>query len=171
MALTIETGLGVVGATSYVTAVEARAYAVARASTLPANDVDTEALLIKSMDYIESFRDKFKGAKTYGTDGTGPYLQWPRTDVWIDGVEVATTAIPPELKALQCQLAIEYQTVDPMGTTSGQVIKREKMDVLETEYATNPRGPTERTPRPYMPKVDALLKPLVRTFGLTVTRV
>jgi hypothetical protein len=170
VALTIEDGTGILSATSYVTLAEARTFASARGASLPVTDPDLEVLLIKSMDFIEAYRDSFKGSKTYGTDGAGPYLQWPRTYVVIDGVELSTTAIPEELKKLQCQLAIELMTNDPMGTQSGQVIKRERVDVMETEYAVNTRGSTDRIPRPYMPKVEALLRPLVRTTGLTVSR-
>jgi hypothetical protein len=170
MALTIETGLGVIGATSYVTLVEARAFATSRGITLPAADADLEVLLTKSMDYLEGLRYRFKGSRTFGLDGTGPYLQWPRTGVNIDGVDIATTTIPKELKSVQCQLAIEFMTLDVMATQSGQVVRRERVDVIETEYAVGTRSTTERIPRPFMPRVDALLRPLVNNVGLTVSR-
>lgn len=163
MALVIEDGTGVAGATSYVTLIEARAYATARGLIFPAVDSDLEALLVKAMDYLETLRAEFKGTKVFGFG----YRQWPREGVVIDGLELAATAIPEELKNGQIQLAVEFQTVDPMATTFGQVVKREKVDVIETEYAVNYKeGPAPTR----MPRVQAILAPLLKATFLEVVR-
>ncbi len=165
MALVIENGTGVAGATSYVTLVEARAYATARGVTLP-SDADTTILVTKALDYLESLRDSYKGTKEYGAG----YLQWPRTDVEIDGFAVGIDAIPAELKNAQCQLAMEfYASVDPLATTSSAAIKSEKVGPLETVYALS----DGERPGVVMPKVDALLAPLLKEvgFGLSTLRV
>jgi hypothetical protein len=174
MALTVETGAGVLNANSYVTLAEARAYASARGVTLTAVDADLEKILVKATDYLESFRDKYKGYKLLGFG----YLQWPRSGVVIDGFNLAQTALPVELKNAQAQLAIEISNaVDPLPTfttgTGTSAIKREKVGDLEVEYAVTP---DDTQTAPIISKVDALLLPLL-SFGtsgsgcIPVTRV
>lgn len=163
MALTVEDGTGVDGANSYVTLVEVRAYASARGLTIPAVDADLEKLVVKSTDYLEAQRRRYVGLRVNGQG----YLQWPRmqddgSGVVIDGCELTTTEVPSELKLAQCQLVAELVDVDPLGTVSGAAIRREKIDVLETEYAVSDGN---RAPAPFMPKVEALLAPLFKASG------
>jgi len=157
MALVIENGSLVAGATSYASVSEARAYAAARASTLPAEDSAVEAALIVAMDYIESFRDDFQGMKV---DPLEQPLQWPRAGVRIDGAALPCTSIPKELKAAQCQLAIESAGgLDLMPTGDGRDKIREKLDVIETEWAPGSGG----SDQPFLSKVRALMVPLFRS--------
>jgi hypothetical protein len=158
MALIIENGSLVENATSFVTVDAARAFAEARAATLPAADGDVETLLIQAMDLLEGLRDSFKGSKV---DPATQALQWPRQDVVIDGWEVPTDHIPKELIAAQCQLAIEANLTDLAPTGDGRDVIREKVDVLETEYAPGSGGVAQ----PYFPKVQALLAPLLKSAG------
>lgn len=161
MALTVEDGTGVENANSYVDLTYARAYAAQRTLALPADDVACEALLIKAMDFIESeARGPYKGSQTYpGVDN----LKWPREGVVINDAELAPNKIPATLKKAVAQLAIEIQAVDPIPTLSGQVVKREKVDVLETEYAIDYKAGQKP---PVMTKVDLLLAPLLRRTGV-----
>lgn len=161
MALTVEDGSGIEGANSYVSLAEARAYATSRGLTLPADDAQAEALVIKAMDFIESeARGPYKGIPTYpGVDN----LKWPREGVVINDAELAPNKIPATLKKAVAQLAIEIQAVDPIPTLSGQVVKREKVDVLETEYAIDYKAGQKP---PVMTKVDLLLAPLLRRTGV-----
>lgn len=166
MPLVIENGSLVAGANSYVSVAEARAYAAARASTFPADDTEAEAALIVAMDYLEGFRDQFKGKKV---DPATQALQWPRTGVQIDGWDVPADHIPKELKAAQMQLAVESAAgTDLMPTGDGREVIREKVDVLETEYAPGAGG----APQPVLAKVRALLAPLLSAGfgGIKVTR-
>jgi hypothetical protein len=158
MALVIEDGSGVAGATSYVTLTEARAYAAARGLTLPSGDPALEQLLTKGTDYLEGLRGRFKGNKANGSG----YLQWPRTNadgtgIDVDGYTVDPTTIPSELKLAQCQLAVELQTQDPTPTTSGPAVRQETIGPITTVYAV---GDNAGNPLPVMPKVEALLAPL-----------
>lgn len=171
MALTIEDGTGVVGATSYVTLAEAKSYASARGlvflgpdGVATATDPQLEVLLVKAVDYLESRRARYKGAKVGGSG----YLQWPRinadgTAVVIDGTALAVPpavgSIPVELKAAQCQLAFEIATVDPLPTTTGPAIRQETLDVISTTYAVSDNAGQVL---PVLPKVEALLKPLYK---------
>lgn len=167
MSLVIENGSLVAGANSYVSVAEARAYAEARASTFPAGNAEAEAALIVANDYLESLRAEFKGSKV---DPATQSLQWPRQGVQIDGWNVPVDHIPKELKAAQCQLAIEAAAgTDLMPTGDGREVIREKVDVLETEYAPGAGG----SPQPYLAKARALLAPLLSAGGfggIKVTR-
>lgn len=164
MALVIENGSLVAGATSYVSVAEARAYAAARASTFPADDTEgnaaAEVALIVAMDYLESLRADFKGRKV---NPATQALQWPRQGVEIDGWDVSISTIPNELKFAQIQLATEAANgTDLMPTGDGREVIREKVDVLETEYRPGAGG----APQPVLVKVQALLAPLLAaSFG------
>lgn len=167
MALTVEDGTGVENANSYVDLAYARAYATQRTLALPADDAACEALLIKAMDFIESeARGPYKGDQTYpGVDN----LKWPRTGVYIEDVALDPAKIPATLKKAQCQLAVELQTLDALPTLAGQIVKREKVDVIETEYAIDYKAGQKP---PVMTKVDLLLAPLLKKTGaLRVVRI
>ena len=162
MALVIETGVGSSSSTSYVTVAEARAYALARGVTLSSTDSVVEVQILKAMDFLQALTQSYQGCKTW-PPALGQYdheqaLAWPRTGVVIDGYSLNSDKIPQTLKDAQCQLVIEiFNGVDIMPTGTGAAIKREKVDVLETEYAnayTNASSPT-------LTKVYALLKPIM----------
>lgn len=170
MALIIENGSLVVGATSFVSVAEVRAYAAARASTVPAmggpGDAQIEAACIVAIDFLESLRDKYQGSKV---DASTQALQWPRTGAYLDGAEILQTAIPRILKDAQCQLALEVcNGVDLMPSGDGREVIRKKIDVLETEWKPG----TGSNPQPALTRVRALLAPLLRygTGQLTVIR-
>ena len=167
MSLVIENGSLVANAVTYASVDDLRAFAAARKSTLPSDDDSLEAALIVAMDFIEGFRTDFKGLKV---DPLNQPLQWPRTGVLIDGAKFPATSIPKELIAAQCQLAIECAAgVDLMPTGDGRGIVREKIDIIETEYAPNNGG----APQPIFVKAKAFLDPLLNSGGtgrLNVTR-
>ena len=171
MALVIEDGTGLGNANSYVDAATARDYASARGVSLPAADADVEKLLVQAMDYLEAQRARYQGTKTWPV-GTAEHpaaqaLQWPRTGVIIDcSYTLPDNVIPTELKSAQCQLAMEvFAGNELMPSTDGKVVKREKVDVIETEYMTGQDMGTAGTPRPSFPAVDALLEPLFTACG------
>lgn len=169
MSLTPETGSGVAGADTYVTLVEVRAFALKRGLSFPASgagDAAGEAALVMACDLMETL--DWRGTKT---EGDGP-LVWPRTDVVLDdGTEIAVDEIPQKIKDAQCQLAIENAAgtdLQPSGT--GQEVIREKVDVLEVEYAPGGGG----TVTPQFNKAMAMLAPYLESgggFGLTVERI
>lgn len=159
MALIIEDGSGIAGANSYIDTATARSYATERGLTLPVADSDVEALLIKSMDYIEAFRMEFQGLKTLPDNP----LQWPRTGATLDGYPLAADSIPQVVKEAQAQLAVDAQTMDLMPTGTGREVVMEKVDVIQVQYAES--GNTN--PQPIFTKAEALLKPLFKSglFG------
>lgn len=167
MALIIEDGTGKEDATSYVSAADARAYAAARGATLPpapggADPDPLEPMLVQAMDYLEALASRYKGTPTFPAVQA---LSWPRTGVVINGTELAASgvgSIPRQLKGAQVQLAIEVAAGnDLMPTTDGRVVKKEKVDVIETEFMTGQDLGVTGLPGYTFAKVDALLEPLL----------
>lgn len=166
MALTVEDGTGVAGANSYVTLAEARSYATDRGLSLPADDAALSVLLVKAWEYIDMEpRGLYKGDKTYLTPETA---KWPRTGVIVDRVEYDAAVVPGAIKKAQIQAAVDIQTTDPTPVLAGNQIKREKVDVLETEYAIDYKAGQKA---PTLTKVDMLLQPFLRYTSLRVTRI
>ena len=128
MAIVKEDGSIVAGANSYVTEAELTAYATARGVTLT---TDTEQLLIRAMDYIESLQ--FIGIKLTEDQP----LQWPRSDVFIDGYLIDFDEIPTELKngLMQVAMAID-NSQDPLADIP-RLKKRVKVGEVEAEYVTS----------------------------------
>ena len=128
MAIIVEDGSIVAGANSYVSEAELTAYATQRGVTLTGG---TEALLIKAMDYLQTL--EYIGDKKTADQP----LLWPRRNVTIDGFDVSSEEIPEELKNAQLALAVSIdEGNDPMATIHRKT-RKEKVDVLEIEYADN----------------------------------
>ena len=171
MTLIIEDGSTVTDANSYVTVVELAAYALLRGTDLSGlSEAQSEALIIKAMDYLEGKRGQYKGNKA----ASGQSLQWPRSGVYdIDllGELYPLDAIPRELKYAQMSLAIEANTTDlqpsRLRTDKGQVVKEKIDGAIEVEYANS--GTVQSIPA--FAKADALLSPLLKHNGLELVRV
>lgn len=172
MALVIETGEGLANADSYVSVDEFIAYASARGETV---EPDTaEGLLFDAMAYLEKFSSEtnpaYKGYKATAAQA----LQWPRTDVVIDRFPFPKNQIPAQLKRAQMQLGIEAMTFDLMPSSDGFAVAKEKVDVIEVEYATGGRLSGSTTPGdavPVFPRVDALLANLFISKGMKIRTV
>lgn len=166
--LVIEDGTGVVGANSYATAAEVRAYATARGLTVPAvgapGDLTIETALVKACDLLERY--DYKGNKTTASNE----LQWPRSDVFVFD---ATTAladdeIPGLLKKVQCQLAVEAAAgTDLQPTGTGREVVKEKVDVIEVTYAEMKSGSIT----PQFNKAEEMLEPLLDNGGIALVSV
>jgi len=142
--LTVETGAIVAGAESYVSAADATTYHTNRGNaTWTGTDAVKEAALLKAAAYLNGhYCKRFKGAKYLPLEQS---MQWPRVDVLVDGYLIATTTIPQRIKDAQCELALIALGADLAPNISAG-IKREKVDVLETEYfAGAPAGTTVYT--------------------------
>lgn len=168
MPLIIEDGSLPIGANSFVTVAEVRAFAALRASTIPANDpagdAAIEAAAIKAVDFIEALRNQFKGTKATQVQD----LCFPRHGMTVDGFIVSPDEIPKVLRSAQCQLALDVLAgVDLQPSGDGREKIREKIDVLETEWKPG----SGANPQPGLTKARALLAPLLSTGGgLTVSR-
>lgn len=139
----------IVGVNSYIDEAELIAYALARGVTITTADASID--LIKAMDYLEA--QPFKGWKTDPAQA----LQWPRTDVYIDGVLIDSATVPQETLDAQAVIAMSIEAgYDPLATY-GPSVKSEKVDVIQIVYKDNARA-TE-----YNPGITAALEPLVTT--------
>ena len=156
MALIIEDGSIVANANTYISAQEARDFATLRNLTLPASDLDLEPLIVSAFDYLESL--DYKG---YHAIPPQP-AEFPRKDLYIQGVIFASNAIPPKLKQAQCQLTFEASLTALQPTGDGREVVKEKVDVIEVQYSEKGTSVS----KPTFTAVNSLLKDLVR-YGST----
>lgn len=169
MPLIVEDGTGSnPGANSYADRADIIAYSAARGVTL-ADDPTTDILAIAAMDYLES--KDYKGDRVL----VDQPLSWPRGSVVITTttsdvygsfptpVFAPSDVVPVPIKTAQCELAMQAKNgvvLTPVRA-AGQLIKSERLDVIETEYFEN-----GGLVMPLLPRVDALLKPFLRVgFG------
>lgn len=167
MALIIEDGSIVANAQSYATAAELREYARLRnIDGVPEDDIDAEALLIKAMDYLESFRARYKGDKVSSTQ----LLQWPRASVYIDGMLQSSTSIPREIFYAQLSAAVEAINYDlqenRLSSDSGRIVEAE-LEGMKVKYENT--GKLLQVSA--FAKPEALLAPLLKNNGLTLVRI
>jgi hypothetical protein len=165
MSLIIEDGTGVENADSYATLAELATYATSRGVTLSGNDAAKEVLLRQAADYLETLEHKYKGSRV----DTDQALAWPRSDVYLYGssTELPEDEIPALLIKAQCQLACDAQTLNLLPNGAGREVIRQKVDVIETEYAKQGTGSV----KPELNKAMAILAPLLNTNGFAVQTV
>lgn len=122
----VETGQGVAGANSYVSLADAVTFFDDRELTVSV----TTGLLIRSADMLNGLC--FKGEKT-DRDNQMP---WPRSGV-VDreGYYVGHDEIPQQLINAQLWIAYYVNAGNDPSSYATPEIKREKVDVIETEYA------------------------------------
>lgn len=142
MSLIIEDGSIVANANSYASLATVDAYHLARNNTAwaaEAHDEVREAAILRAMDYIEA--QNWLGMAYSGPVGGTGYqpLQWPRIDVYVNGFEWPNTQIPPKVISALCEAAL-VELVTPgalsVALERGGAVIREKVDVIETEYAS-----------------------------------
>jgi len=153
MALIIEDGSGVANANSYISVQEAKDYAALRGLTLPSTDPEIEILAIKAFDYLEAL--DYKGVPANPPQAT----EFPRADLYIQGILFANDEIPHKLKKAQSQLTFEATNSDLQPTGDGREVVREKVDVIEVQYAEKGTSVS----RPTFTAVNSLLKDLVKS--------
>ena len=163
MALVIEDGTGVANAESYVTALEARAFALKRGITLDVDDAVVEPLLIQAMDWLEALRLRFIGSELEKSQ----QLAWPRYGVVIFGYLVDEDLIPPQLKNAQMQLCIDAQTTALQPTSAGKEVTKNKVGELEKQFAESGTGGDTTQ----FVKAQGFLRPLLNGINYDVVRV
>lgn len=155
MALIVETGAVVAGANTYADIATLDAYHLARGNTAweNAEAEAKEAAILRGMDYVESL--PWKGQKSAYANP----LQWPRIGV-VDrsGYDVPANTVPQGVILALCAAAlVELQTPGALAPAleRGGMVKREKVDVIETEFMDG--APSSTT----YPAIMAPLKGLV----------
>ncbi len=144
----VEDGTNVTDADSYVSVSYADDYHSNRGNTAwTGTDTVKEQALIKATDYVQQrYNGKWQSTPTY----TNQSLDWPRFNV----KNVDSNEIPNRLKQAVCILALESFTTD-LNPVLDRAIKREKVDVIETEYMDNARAGVSR------PAIDGMLRPFM----------
>ncbi len=123
-----EDGTGIENADTYATAAEVSAYAAKRGLAFTAVEAEQERALVLACDYLQTLN--WKGTPTNPTQA----LAWPRKGI----TGIADDQIPAALKNAQSQLAVESAAgTDLQPTGTGREVVREKVDVLEVQYADN----------------------------------
>lgn len=135
MAFTLEDGSIVAAANAYVSVDEFKDYHSDRANAYTATDPQIQAAIIKATSYIDGeYRSRWKGQRVSVLQS----LQWPRYYVLVDPTDasyLASDAIPQALKDATCEAALRAITADlAPDLERGGKVKREKVDVIETEY-------------------------------------
>lgn len=164
MAFTVEDGTGVAGANSYSSVADADTFHSDRGNTLWTGSQSVkEQALVKATDYLEQkYREVWKGVR----NNPDQALEWPRYNVpsSIPGWFMANNEIPAELKQATALLALDYIVNGDLNPNlyRGGLTRREKIDVIDIEYAPGAPGGTVR------PSIDGLLRRFVRYTGLNV---
>lgn len=150
MALIIEDGTGVTGADSYITVAEYNAWINARITTHTDTDAVVESRILRAMDYVESL--PFKGEKKTEAQP----LQFPRYGLMVDGYWVDSDTIPTVIKKALYEVVYADERGYGLFADVARKTKREKVDVLEIEYADNSAS------RVMIPAAAAYLRKLIR---------
>lgn len=129
MTFTVEDGSGVTDANSYLSIAGADAFHSDRGNAAwTGTDAVKQVALIKATDYItQTFDGRWAGCMVAEDQS----LAWPRAGVdYVDN-----DVIPKALKQAVAILALEALSDDlNPNLERGNAIKREKVDVIETEY-------------------------------------
>lgn len=152
MALIIEDGSSVSNANSYITVAEARSFADLRNLLLPTSDADLEVLIIKAFDYLESL--DYKGVHANPPQSA----EFPRRNLYLQGILFPESQIPYKLKQAQSQLTFEAVNTDLQPTGNGREVLKEKVDVVEVQYAEKGIN----VARPTFTSVNSFLKDLIK---------
>lgn len=157
MALVVEDGSGVAGAESYASAAQASAYLLARGFATPAGGY--EPLLLRAMDVLAT--RAWRGERA----SAGQALDFPRVGVPNrTGGYYAEDEIPADLVTGLILLAHHIGEGQDPGVVAEPAIRREVVDVIETEYAV-PLGTTTRLELSAIPSVWSRLEPLVEPLA------
>lgn len=133
------------------------------------------AALVRASQYVDTLAiAKRKNGSTYTmfggvkTGGRDQELAWPRTGATdVDGLNLDDMDVPYEVENASYEAALR-ELVQP-GYLSpdyvpAQVIKREKVDVLETEYM-GASGGTENPQQPVATLIRGIIAPLLVAWG------
>ena len=150
MALIVEDGTGVAGADGYVTVDYADTYfsQLARADWAVYPLASKQAALRKGAAYLGMvYAGRWKGSRVSSIQP----LDWPRTGVELTlgntPYTLPSDVIPAAILIAQCELASTAMTAELIPSDPGGVrVKRQKVDVLEIEYADSSSFQTAKYP-------------------------
>lgn len=159
MAITIivEDGTGVASANSYITESEYDTFLTDHGLSDSRTGDAKLSGLINGYDYVNAQDAKFSGTRADAIQ-TGSF---PRIGSSIYGSSIASDVIVQNVKDGQAQYAYDSSNSDLYNVGTGQRITKEKVDVLEVEYADT----TSSNPQPTFERADNYLKPLYANTG------
>ena len=125
MSLVVESGMGLADADSFISLIDARAFAAKYGITLPTNDEAAEVALRQGCQYVELQQKCFSGSRLTTTQS----LSWPRTGATnAYGAEYADGDMPAQLGYSQVYAAAEYAAgTDVRATDDGKSIASEEV--------------------------------------------
>jgi hypothetical protein len=132
MTFVVENGTGLINANSYASVAAADAYATLRGITAwTGTNTVKESALVRATDYLEAtYREAWRGYRYTGTQA----LSWPRSNVEVDLFPVPSDIVPVAVVNACIELAIRALT-ESLLDDQGQKVRRERVDVIEIEYA------------------------------------
>ena len=171
MPLTVEDGTGLAAADSYISEANARTYVSDRYPTsdkfLTNTDVENEPFLRRAVEELDGrYRLRYLGFRADTDQG----LEWPRVEVQAPTdffpFDPVTTYPGRDLGRAQTEVArrlVQGTDVNPDQSKGG--VTREKVDVIEVNYAT----PTGRRDTFIMPQVRQAISRWIRNANI-ITR-
>ncbi len=161
MALVVEDGTGLTTANSYASVLEVDAYFTERGNAAWNGAASKDTLLIAATDYLDAtYGPKFKGLALTSTQS----LQFPK-DVF--------TGIPVQLKRACFELAllaVSGSLFAPNVTAEEALLKAKSVTVGPVTTNKEFFGRKTSSDTPVYSKVEALLKPLLKTVSSVVIR-
>jgi hypothetical protein len=133
MTLIVEDGTNVANAESYASVAQADARLAALGYTTwgPLLEAEKEAALRRATNYMtQEFRSRWKGNRTNEDQA----LDWPRIDVEVEDVAIATNVVPLEVRNANIDLAIKAAAGDLNPDITPRVIQ-ERIGPLEQRFA------------------------------------
>lgn len=161
MSLVVEDGTGLTTANSYASVLEVDAYFTERGNATWNGTASKDTLLISATDYLDAtYGARFKGAALTSTQA----LQFPKD---------AFTGIPVQLKRACFELAllaVSGSLFAPNVTADEASLKAKSVTVGPVTTNKEFFGRKTSSDTPVYPKVEALLKPLLKTASSVVIR-
>lgn len=138
------------------------AWLAANGYTLPESAPAPAILRQRASDYIDGlYEARFIGLRT---DPLTQERAWPRTGAVAQGVAIPTDAIPGAVERAAYAASL-HEANNPgslsVGISASAAVKREKVDVLETEYFAG-SGDVVADATVRLSVVDGLLAPFLR---------
>lgn len=180
MSLIVEDGSGIANAESYISVADATAYHAARGNAAwaaLANDTLREQMLRKATGaMLQLYRSRWAGWRVSATQA----LDWPRA--YVERTDFAnlssitpppnllgayyypSNTVPADVQNACAELALRAISGDLLPDV-GRVAKREKVDVIEVEYADG--APAVTTFR----AVELMLQPYLQKQGGSMIKV
>lgn len=168
MALIVEDGTGLPDAESYVSVTDADEYHSARGNAAwTGSEAVKEQALRRATAYLDGrYGRQWPGTRVLGREQR---LSWPRVNASdVTGEVIAGTEVPFEVVQATCEAALRALS-GPLVTDlsiAQQRIKRQKIDVIETEFDLSPAAGSAL---PVITVIDQLLASLIRPVSLTLT--